>query len=708
MSDLLGALLTLLAVGALGLAGYLLALLCLGEEARRDALSLAVGSLLGMTTVGVGLGLLLGGLGVLRLWVGLAALALLTALLWIANRRAGADLRGPAVLALRRFRDRLFAMPSLSLLALHVLGSEFVRGLLRPPLSWDSLMYHLLLAANWLQGGSLEPVFAPRPIAFYGYNPANGSVWLWWWLAPSHGELWVNLAFLPQLLLLGLATGAVARGLGAVRHWPVASFLVMLLPTVARFAATQYVDIFLAAGFLAALHFGLRWVDRPRLGDALLAGAGIGLAGGAKILGGPYAFILALAIAAAARGAWGARLRHLVLALLLALPLGGYFYLRNMAYGVGPVAAACEGPLKEDKGEEAEALPSFPRQSSVLGQLGKLVREGTLADVFLGVPTPAMRELGVGPVAPLLLLAALLLPLAAGRERRRAALVAWSQVLFQVLFWLTVPGAPPGHVFANVRYLIPSIALALAGAVVAAERRGMKDGWIQGLALAVAAQSLLLARTEMPREARVFLAALTLAAALLALFPRSRAVATRHAGWIAAAVLLAAFAAVPALARFRDADRPRALAKELTVHSTLAHNFAGAWGWLDRHGGDGAVAVTVSPRIQFLYPAMGPRLERRALYVNFNRQDLRDAGAYPRCNPRVDPDVSAWLANLAKQDIRWVHVGRLGRQPFPEEEGWVRSRPDLFKLRFRDANNGVYEVRHEETPVLPSFPAKAP
>lgn len=707
MSDLLGALLTLLAVGALGLAGYLLALLCLGEDARRDPLSLAIASLLGMSSVGVGLGLLLGGLGVLRLWGGLAALAMLTALLWMANRRGGGDLRGPAALALRRFRDRLFAAPALSLLALHVLGSEAVRGLLRPPLSWDSLMYHLLLAATWLQDGNLAPVFGPRPIAFYGYNPANGSVWLWWWLAPSHGELWVNLAFLPQLLLLGLATGAVARGLGAVRHWPAASFLVMLLPTVARFAATQYVDIFLAAAFLGALHFGLRWVDRPRFGDALLAGAGIGLAGGAKILGGPYAFILALAIVAAARGAWGARLRHLLLALLLAVPLGGYFYLRNVAYGVGPVAAACEGQLQEGK-SEAAALPSFPRQSSVLGQLGKLVREGTLADVFLGVPTPAMRELGVGPVAPILLLAALLLPLAAGRERRRAALVAWSQVLFQILFWLTVPGAPPGHVFANVRYLIPSIALALAGVVVAAERRGIKDGWIQGLALAVAAQSLLLARTEMPREARVFMAALILAAALIALFPRLRITATRHAGWIAAAALVAALAAVPALARFRTADRPRALAKEFTVHSTLAPTFAGAWGWLDRHGGDGAVAVTVSPRIQFLYPAMGPRLERRAVYVNFNRQDLRDAGSYTRCNPRVDPDVSAWLANLEEQDIRWVHIGRLGRQPFPEEEGWVRGHPDLFKLRFRDQNNRVYEVLRGGSPVLPSFPAKAP
>ncbi|HVR98680.1 MAG TPA: hypothetical protein VMW27_18835, partial [Thermoanaerobaculia bacterium] len=464
---------------------------------------------------------------------------------------------------------------------------------------------------------------------------------------------------------------------------------VMLLPTVARFAATQYVDIFLAAAFVAALCFGLRWVERPRLGDALLAGAGIGLAGGAKILGGPYAFVLALAIVAAARGAWGARLRHLVLALLLALPLGGYFYLRNMTHGVGPVAAVCEGPLKDGEKKEAEALPSFPRPSSVLGQLGKLVRNGTLADVFFGVPTPAMRELGVGPVAPLLLLAALLLPLAAERERRRAALVAWSQVLFQVLFWLTVPGAPPGHVFANVRYLIPSLALALAGMVVAAERRNVKDSWIQGLTLATAIQSLLLARTEMPREARILIAALTLLAALLALSPRLR----RYTGWITAVILAAALLAVPALARFRTADRSRALAKEFTVHSTLAPNFAGAWGWLDRHGGDGTVAVTVAPRVQFLYPAMGPRLERRAVYVNVNRKDLRDAGSYPNCNPAVDPDREAWLANLAKQDVRWLHTGHLARQPFPREDSWAHSRPDRFVLRFQDRNNRVYEVR---------------
>ena len=59
-----------------------------------------------------------------------------------------------------------------------------------------------------------------HPTYFYGFEPSNGSVWLWWWMAPSHSELYVNLAFFPQTLLLALAAGGIARELGARRHWP--------------------------------------------------------------------------------------------------------------------------------------------------------------------------------------------------------------------------------------------------------------------------------------------------------------------------------------------------------------------------------------------------------------------------------------------------------------------------------------------------------
>jgi hypothetical protein len=78
-------------------------------------------------------------------------------------------------------------------------------------------MYHLLLTGTWLRDHNLDPVFGNIPNNYYGYVPANGSVWFWWWMAPSHSELYANLAFFPQAALLALAVGAVARELGARR-----------------------------------------------------------------------------------------------------------------------------------------------------------------------------------------------------------------------------------------------------------------------------------------------------------------------------------------------------------------------------------------------------------------------------------------------------------------------------------------------------------
>jgi hypothetical protein len=89
---------------------------------------------------------------------------------------------------------------------------------------------------------------------------------------------------------------------------------------------------------------------------------------------------------------------------------------------------------------------------------------------------------------------------------------------------------------------------------------------------------------------------------------------------------------------------------------------------------------------------MGPRLERRAIYVNINEKDLRNAGAYPRCDPRIEPSLEAWLAHLRAEDVRWLHISRQPNAPFPGEAGWAESRPDLFALRYADETNRIYEV----------------
>ncbi|HEV7786158.1 MAG TPA: hypothetical protein VGQ28_12520, partial [Thermoanaerobaculia bacterium] len=235
--DLIGAALTLVTLGFLLLGGYLAALRLLGNgPAGRDPLAIAIASLLLMTTEAVGIGLLLGGLGVLRFDFALALQAGLTLLLLLGFRKAPppGGVGGPARAIAGRSWAILREHPALSLLSLHAVGSEALRGLFRPPLAWDSLMYHLLLAGTWLRDRNLVPVYGNVPINYFGYVPANGSVWFWWWMAPSHSELYVNLAALPHWVLLGLAVGGVARCLGAGRHWPLATFLVLLIPTVIR------------------------------------------------------------------------------------------------------------------------------------------------------------------------------------------------------------------------------------------------------------------------------------------------------------------------------------------------------------------------------------------------------------------------------------------------------------------------------------------
>ena len=689
--DLLGATLTLLALGFLLLGGYLAALRLLGPAAVTDPLALCVASLLLVLVEAIGIGLLLGAFGILRIDLAIALQALLVVGLLAGFRRRPppGGIGAPLALVARRCWTIATEHWAPSLLALHAVAAEALRGLLRPPLSWDALMYHLVLAGTWLRDQNLEPVFGPIPVNYYGYAPANGSLWFWWWMAPSHSELYVNLASLPTWALLALATGAIARELGARRHWPLAAFLVALTPTVVRFAATEYVDLFLAAALLGGLLFGLRWLREPAWANALLFGAGLGLACGTKVLGVAYGLAAGGAAVLLARGRWGRRAAQVAAIVAIVVPLGGYFYLRNVALGTDPLAAACE---QTATGPDFPHSSSFPRDNSVVGAWGEMVRKGWVVEPFLGTAHPQSLELGVGPPVFLLLLASLGLPWLVPRERRRegwmAALVVWAALLF----WLTVPFARNRHVYANVRYLVPAIGLAYAAAVAFAERKDIRDRALEVLTVALLAQGMLQLHAELPFAARVAMAVADLAAVALLLLPAARGWVLGRRRELAVAALVAGLAAAPLLARFRIADRGRAFAKEFTAHTTVAQFFAAGWAWLDAHAGSGNVAVVHAPNNYLTYPEMGPRLERDARYVNVNEADLPLAVEYPACEPRVDPKPTAWVRNLARRRIRWLHLARFPGFDWPLEQRWADAMPALFALRHEDATNRVYEL----------------
>src|SRR6185295_5158956 len=303
----------------------------------------------------------------------------------------------------------------------------------------------------------------------------------------------------------------------ARRHWPLASFLTVMTPVAIRFATAEYVDVFLGAVFLSAAFFALRWLRQPVWRDAALAGAGLGLAAGAKVLGVPYALALAAATVLLARGQWGRRLPQILAAFAVAALLGSFFYLRNVAAGADPLALVCE---RTASGPESANRPTIPRKNSVVNLWKGMIGDGQLLDAFLGSTRSASLEMGVGPQVLVALLAAFLLPFGLGRERWREGLLASLQIRAELAFWLTVPFAKSRHVYGNVRYLIPALGFAFAGAVSMAERREVRDRWLEGITLALLVQGLLQLHAEMPHQARLAIAIADLAAVALACSPR--------------------------------------------------------------------------------------------------------------------------------------------------------------------------------------------
>jgi len=58
----------------------------------------------------------------------------------------------------------------------------------------------------------------------------------------------------------------------------------------------------------------------------------------------------------------------------------------------------------------------------------------------------------------------------------------------------------------------------------------------------------------------------------------------------------------------------------------------------------------------------------------------------------VDLNPEAWLANLGKHEVRWLHLMRYpGTEDLPER-AWADARPDRFTLRYEDDGNRIYEV----------------
>jgi hypothetical protein len=280
------------------------------------------------------------------LLVNLAIAAAVFTLTW--GRSRSFDITRPRVAAAwRAVRAHPWA-GALVLLATLVVAWRLLVAYVYPSSGWDALAYHLTAVAGWLQHGRIG---SNELHVFASSFPSNGELLVAWIPLFRHTDTWVDATQLPFAILGALAVAGLARMAGA--RGPAAAAggaLFVLAPIVQTQATSNYVDLFVAALFLAGLYFLCRAFGDESRGRPVstptylvLSGCAGGLALGAKPTGVILATVLAVALVAGIivrerRGGIGIpRARAVALCVVPMLVFGGFWYARNVIEHGNPV-----------------------------------------------------------------------------------------------------------------------------------------------------------------------------------------------------------------------------------------------------------------------------------------------------------------------------------------------------------------------------------
>lgn len=202
-------------------------------------------------------------------------------------------------------------------------------------LDWDSLAYHLALAKLWLAEGRITYVSFIHHANFPGAIDLL-YVWGWTWGGQTGAKGFsVGIYALGLMSLFGLARQRYGERAG---WW--AALALAAMPVVLWESGTAYIDV--GHGLFAGLGlwFAARWLEeREDTGWLVLAGIGLGLGIGSKYTGLQTLAVagLVIGVACLVGRALGQGLRAVALVSVLALAIGGGWYVKNSVWTGNPV-----------------------------------------------------------------------------------------------------------------------------------------------------------------------------------------------------------------------------------------------------------------------------------------------------------------------------------------------------------------------------------
>lgn len=638
--------------------------------------SLRLFGMLPAVILSVGLGLIawraVGGGEGMRCWMRRDARFLL---------RAGRLVRGS--------RHRLWI---LSFCALAAPG--LLRAFILPPLGWDTLTYHGVKAAMWVQNGGVDSMVGTGPWGYYRNMLAGAEVFTAWAMLPLRADTLTGLLEVGEWLALGLAVLVLARELGAREPLGSAAAAVVLsVPTVFTLPGSGYVELALLLTFVGSLASGIRGLrDRPGL--LLLAGAGLGVSASTKLPMVPSCGIVLALLAAVAlvRGTRRSRAFALagVAAFLAALVPWLLLSYQRTGAPFSPI------PIQVGSLVLGRAAPELAWMASrPLPDMTWFAREGAvLVRVF---HPPVLRTEALGLLALVPLAAAPFGFLRLGRRNSLAfVLVACAAAVSGVLFFS--PGLASVRLYwpiSSSRFLLPFWTLTTVVSVAAAWRGPARFRHLAVLLRAVALFQLA-ACFGYGFSGRSWFGALLAGAGVCVLgaaatfTSRRRSVATRAGVWV-----VAILAGILLLTILRDGLRQDLLQRDFVIHEDRK-DWAVAVPFVDVPDDPRVIAVTSGPKRSldnwFAYPFLGRRLQNSVVYIPVSwGGEIRPFGDEAALEEfQLTADFDAWRRRLDERGVTEV----MSFEPGSLELSWMEGRPGEFdRLCGQDGRWGLYRLR---------------
>jgi hypothetical protein len=591
----------------------------------------------------------------------------------------------------------------------------------------DAPIYHLYFPVRWWQSGRLELAPTPFGESAAPYFPANANVWFTWLLLPWSSELAAKVGQWPFLWIAMGSVFGLARELGVCR--PAAGLAAALwgtgtLPVLNSGFAD--VDLVLAAWYLVATWFLVRYARDHKPADLICCSLSMGAALGTKTIAVLFVPILLLS-AAVVTWKRARRWSHGALLLFGVTVPAGFWYIRNTLLTGNPLY-----PLDQE-------VFGFPALH------GWYRREALLTSDY-HIPTTNWQALlllllrGLDPVlVPFWIAGVAAAVLAARRDRILPLFVVGVGVLHIALFWWVNPyqtqdrflfaafgllAVPVALLFERIPWLSIPFAALLAWHVIVGPYPLLE--WcrvLTGMDLSkglwpplLPAPLNVIAETWMATFSnQVILGRMALfVAVLLASMLGSVAIKStnRKVGWACVcAVVMASGIAF----RTYSSWIPEKFARLRFIPFAPQIGYTGGWLALEDLSKRPLRVAYAGTNLPFYL--FGSRLQNQVRYVNINRYGDYLMHDYHRLfvsrgeplatssTPdwdRREADEGAWLQNMRDQRIDLLFVGLVNRAGgkhnvndeagFPIERTWADRHPELFQQIHADAATRLYAV----------------